>query len=424
MLLVTTPLCCSKWRPGECIFVDQCQARAAGVSFRAHVKTHKTAQLTRLQVGADCKDVRLVVSTLVEAEQLVPLLLEYKSRGAAVNVLYGVPLGPSQGERLGTVGKRLGDGSIAAMIDDLGQLPALTVVKHFAGFAPAVFVKIDTGYHRAGRAPGSHTLNTLLEQIDVSECMGDCVFQGYYSHASDSYGNNTPQEAIARLMEEIKLCGDAGRSSFLSFKYGRKPVISVGASPTAVSIQNIQTGSVDIEIARKWKELLKNKQYHFEVEIHSGVYPLLDMQQIATNARPFEGDPHDSIALTVLAEVRSLYPERKPQEALMAAGSLVMGREPCKSYTGWGVLSPEGFEEYRLIDGRMVVSRISQEHGILSFENSDLNRALPLRVGQKIRIWPNHACIAGAGFNWYFIVDSSSESPNRVIDIWVRWRGW
>ena len=388
------------------------------------MKTHKTTQLTRLQVGADCKDVRLVVSTLVEAEQLVPLLLEYKNRGAAVNVLYGVPLGPSQAERLGAVGKTIREGSIAAMIDDIGQLPALTVVKRFAGFAPTVFVKIDTGYHRAGRAPGSHTLNTLLEQIDVDEGAGNCVFKGYYSHASDSYGNNRPQEAIARLMEEIELCGDAGRSSSLSLKHGRKPVISVGASPTAVSVQNIETGSVDVEIASRWKELLKNEQCHFEVEIHGGVYPLLDMQQIDTNARPFQGDPHDSIALTVLAEVRSLYSERKPQEALMAAGTLVLGREPCKSYSGWGVLTPDGFEEDRVINGRIVVSRISQEHGILSFENSDLDRALPLGVGRKVRIWPNHACIAGAGFDWYFIVDSSSKSPNRVIDIWVRWRGW
>ncbi len=78
---------------------------------------HKTTQLTRLQVEAGCKDVRLVVSTLVEAEQLVPLLLDYKSRGAAVNVLYDVPLGPSQGRRLCTVGKKSGEDSIAAMIE-------------------------------------------------------------------------------------------------------------------------------------------------------------------------------------------------------------------------------------------------------------------------------------------------------------------
>lgn len=68
---------------------------ALSVSFRAHVKTHKTSQLTRLQVGESSKDVRLIVSTVIEAEQLQPLLHDHILAGAKVNVLYGVPLGPS-----------------------------------------------------------------------------------------------------------------------------------------------------------------------------------------------------------------------------------------------------------------------------------------------------------------------------------------
>jgi D-serine ammonia-lyase len=388
------------------------------------VKTHKTTELTRLQVGEDCKDVRLVVSTLVEAEQLVPMLLEYKSRGAAVNVLYGVPLGPSQSGRLGAVGKTLGSGSVSAMIDDVGQLAALKAVKEIAGFPPAVFVKIDTGYHRAGRESGSGTLKTLLAEIQAGGRAGILAFQGYYSHASDSYGNSTAEEAMCRLVEEVQLCAEVGRSVPASLRNGRKPVISVGASPTAVSIQNIRTGTVEADVATSWHEVLKSELSQFEIEIHSGVYPLLDLQQVATNARHFEGDPHDSIALTILAEVRSLYLEREPQEALVAAGTLALGREPCKSYSGWGLLTPEGFEEGQLGSERLMVQRISQEHGMVSFENGNHKRELPLRVGQKVRIWPNHACIASAGYDWYSIVDSSLEVPNRVVDIWVRWRGW
>jgi D-serine ammonia-lyase len=406
------------------LLIDQPQAKDAGVSFRAHVKTHKTTQLTRLQVGTEAKDVRLVVSTLVEAEQLVPTVIEYRSRGGDVNVLYGVPLGPSQSERLGAVGKRLGHGSVAVMIDDVGQLGALKVVQKVAGFPPAVFVKIDTGYHRAGLAPRSETLKVLLEEIEAAEHKGSLVFKGYYSHASDSYGNSTSEEAMARLIEDVMLCTEVGRTSPASLRNGRKSIISVGASPTAVSIQNLQTGSVEATIATRWKELVETEQSQFEIEIHSGVYMLLDLQQVATDARHFEGDPHDSVALTILAEVRSLYADREPPEALIAAGVLALGREPCKSYSGWGVLTPYGFEESQLENDRLIVQRLSQEHGIVSFEKSTHDRALPLHVGQKIRIWPNHACIAGAGYDWYFIVDSSSEFPEKVIDIWIWWRGW
>ena len=57
------------------------------VGFRAHVKTHKTVEVARMQVGdASTRDARAVVSTIAEAEQLFPLFREYHSRGRKVNV--------------------------------------------------------------------------------------------------------------------------------------------------------------------------------------------------------------------------------------------------------------------------------------------------------------------------------------------------
>ena len=48
-----------------------------------------------------------------------------------------------------------------------------------------------------------------------------------------------------------------------------------------------------------------------------------------------------------------------------------------------------------------------------------------LEVGQKVRVWPNHACIAGAMFGWYLVVDSRLVGrEDEVVDVWVRWRGW
>lgn len=73
------------------------------------------------------------------------------------------------------------------------------------------------------------------------------------------------------------------------------------------------------------------------------------------------------------------------------------------------------------------VGRISQEHGILVWGGDDGGSGSmadaeesKLEVGQKIRIWPNHACIAGASFGWYLVVDGGDE----IVDVWLRWRGW
>ncbi len=59
----------------------------------------------------------------------------------------------------------------------------------------------------------------------------------------------------------------------------------------------------------------------------------------------------DDVALSILAEVASLYPGRGvggADEALVNAGSLALGREPCgdmgsppgQDYSGWGVVTP------------------------------------------------------------------------------------
>jgi len=61
-------------------------AHELGVSFRAHVKTHKTTQLSKLQVGEDSQSVKLVASTVSEIENLLPWLLECKAQGQEVNV--------------------------------------------------------------------------------------------------------------------------------------------------------------------------------------------------------------------------------------------------------------------------------------------------------------------------------------------------
>lgn len=394
-----------------------------GVKFRAHVKTHKTLEVTRLQVGAECKDVRLIVSTVIEAEHLVPLLLEYQTKGAKVNVLYGVPLGPSHIERLAGVGRALGPGSVSTMIDHPDQLRALHRYNTLAGSPASIFIKADAGTSRAGISPSSSQMHELVRSASDLEQAGGIIFQGFYSHAGHSYSGSSPDDAMYMLMHEISTAIEAAKAR--STVAGSAPLtISVGASPTTLSVQNLFSSS-ETPASKQLTALLQSTSQDFTLELHAGVYPLLDMQQNATHARP---SPTSDIALTVLAEVCSLYPSRTPgqPEALLSAGCLALAREPCKDYAGWGVVTPWGFtdDKYDIEKGRMIVTRISQEHGILAYEGSAPHEELPLTYGQKLRIWPNHACITGAMYAFYVVVDSSGEDPDEVVNVWARWRGW
>lgn len=410
------------------------------VSFRAHVKTHKTSELTTLQVGAGSKDVRLIVSTVIEAESLLDLLKQYQAKGAKVNVLYGVPLGRSHVTRLAALAKQLGPGTISAMIDNPAQLTSVKQFKAEAGSPLSVFIKTDSGYHRAGLTPESTKMMDLVKQVGEAESKEDLHLLGFYSHNSLSYGGNSPQEAMDMLKVEIDVCHLA--SQHLPNHTSRKTplTISVGASPTALSIKNILPSTSETTIsntssANSLRESLSLSQTQaFDLEIHAGVYPTFDLQQVAATSTPFPTplDAHKTIALTILAEVISTYPDRtSTPEALISAGCLALAREPCKSYPGWGIVTswnmdPQLYSAEDSVNAqkRIIVSRISQEHGILGREARENQDALPVEYGQRVRLWPNHACITGAGFGYYLVVDSVEGDGEKIVDVWVRWRGW
>lgn len=154
------------------------------------------------------------------------------------------------------------------------------------------------------------------------------------------------------------------------------------------------------------------------------------MQQLSTRSSDIRGNHHDQRALSVLAEVISVHNdgERSKPEILVAAGTLALGREPCRSYAGWGVVAFDKDVGVPDQQRRLIVERISQEHAILSWEHSnppsEAALSIPLSVGDTVRIVLNHACVTGAMYEQYFVVDSSSSSRgSRIIDVWKRARG-
>ena len=296
-----------------------------------------------------------------------------------------------------------------------------------------------------------------MNRIYSLEETGTVTLVGFYSHAGHSYGGSCEADAIGHLTEEIEGLKKAvaqakvyrqryEHSQTRSVSHSQpKYVLSVGATPTATSLQNFwslsgQSSSTNTEqLLLRAEALIESvKALGLTLELHAGVYPFLDMQQLATKASPsaaVEGSTSQvstittaDVALTILTEVASLYGDRESPEALIAAGSLALGREPCKSYNGWGIVTTWGMPSTSRTEGRSgwQVGRISQEHGILTKDMKAICEPIELKIGQKVRIWPNHACIAGAGFGWYLVVDSSlpRDRHDEIVDVFVRWRGW
>lgn len=354
---------------------------------------------------------------------------------------------------MAAVAKELGPGSITLMVDHPDQLEVIKQFKDLSGgIVPKLFVKIDMGGRRAGVTPDSETLKSLAEKILHYQELGVVELLGLYSHAGHSYAGKGAPAALDMLRQELDALVD-GVSLFRGFPNGL--TLSVGASPTAMALGNLDTGNNTatasrdadtVSAVRNLQDTInKIGQKSLSIEVHAGVYPILDLQQLAVHALPSPSVSWSNIAVTIVAEVASLYPGRGEggsTEALIAAGSLALGREPCKAYSGWGILHPwnmkgddisalsereETIEKY----AGWQVGRISQEHGVLTLkkgvnDGSQQANKCPLSVGQKVRIFPNHACIALAGYSHFLVVDSSSGpgGEDTICDVWPSLQGW
>lgn len=98
-----------------------------------------------MQVGQESPEARFVVSTIAEIEFMLPLFQRLQSQGRGVSVLYGMPLPLSQIDRLASLGRQLGVGSIVLMVDHASQLSPLSSFYDQAGYPAGVFLKVDTG---------------------------------------------------------------------------------------------------------------------------------------------------------------------------------------------------------------------------------------------------------------------------------------
>lgn len=345
------------------------------------------------------------------------------------------------------------------MIDNPDQVPLLAALKsQSGGNKPLAFLKIDVNYHRAGAIPGTATYQSLLKTILSSEAEGSCVLHGLYAHAGQSYYTRKDWDALMYLTEEFATLSGVARE-IRAQSPGHELVLSVGATPTATALQHPDLAAggsapaaspsggrggepAGARVASLSALISTLKADGLGLEVHAGVYPALDLQQLATHARDGSLLGSGDIAITVVAEVASLYEGRGEggsAEALVNAGSLALGREPCKEdgeghYAGWGVVAPWGEpalersdpapRDFPAVHGGWQVGKISQEHGILVWKGAR-GAQLPLRFGQRVRIWPNHACIAGAGYDHYLVVDSRrTGKEDEVVDVWQRWNGW
>ncbi len=306
------------------------RAKKAGVKLRPHAKTHKSPEVAKLQLSAGASGLTLAKTS--EAEVFASLGFD--------DIFLGYPIfGTDKARRLLALSDRV---RLAVGVDSLEGAKSLGDVFHAAGRKLPVRLKIDCGYHRVGVAPE--------RAVDVARRVADLhglSFAGVFTHGGQGYAGRTPEEVAEAGHVEGRVVAesaDAIRSAGLPVEE-----VSLGSTPTVRSALS-ERGVT---------------------ECRPGTYVYNDFSQATLGSCNLE-----DCAMTILATVVSV---PAPDRAVLDAGSKTLSTDP---------LRPSGGGHGAILGRKSRIARLSEEHGVI-----DVVPGETFRVGDRVRVLPNHACI-------------------------------
>ena len=307
------------------------RAAAAGVALRPHAKTHKCAEVARLQVAAGA--VGLTVATIGEAEAFADAGVD------DLFVAYPLWLTDAAAERVRRLAGRV---RLAIGGDSVEAVTRAARLLHGSGVE--LVVEVDSGHHRSGTEPGQAGTVARAAVDGGMPVRGVFTFPGH-SYAPDALGSAAEDEAVA--------LATAGRSLRAA---GVEPVVvSGGSTPSLAGSLAGPAGPAHDAVT----------------ELRPGVYVFGDAQQweLGTTGP-------DDIALTCVTTVVSHAGGR----LVLDAGSKSLGADRAGYATGWGRLPAYP-------DARVVL--LSEHHAVVDLAGA----ALP-PLGSRLEVVPNHVCNA------------------------------
>ncbi|THJ68646.1 D-TA family PLP-dependent enzyme [Arthrobacter echini] len=306
-------------------------ARERGLQLRPHAKTHKIAEIARLQLAAGA--VGLTVATIGEAEVFADAGMR------DLFIAYPLWVGQAAAHRLTAVADRARLTIGVDSTESAGQL-ARTLGEDATRIA--VRVEVDSGHHRSGVLP-----EDAVAVAEAARAAGLTV-TGVFTFPGHSYGPGQAAPAVddeqAALSAAVTALGGAG--------FGELE-ISGGSTPSAL----LSSGDT-------------------LTELRPGVYVFGDAQQWELGrCRP------EDIALTVESTVVS---RRRvagaPGRLILDAGSKILGSDRAAWATGYG----------RLLDHPEArISALSEHHATVEWPSG---APLP-PLGTRLRVVPNHVCL-------------------------------
>lgn len=307
-------------------------AAASGVALRPHTKTHKSPYFAQRQLAHGAAGI--TVAKVTEAEVMA-------DAGLTDIFIANTLFGQAKAERAAALAARV---RLAVGVDHIEQARALSGAMAGAARPLDVMIEVDTGSRRGGISPAdAPALAQEVHALPGLSVRGIYTYEGYTYEAADREELAAVQRAAQDVMVRL---GDGLRELL-----GIDPVVSVGSTPGLLSGAGYRKGIT---------------------EIRPGTYIFLDAAQAALAGGV------ESCAAHVLATVVS---RPGPDRAVLDTGSKSLTSDTRSS----GICRTAGYG--LLPDFGLTIARVSEEHGVIEGEGVER-----LRIGEKVRVLPNHIC--------------------------------
>jgi D-serine deaminase-like pyridoxal phosphate-dependent protein len=307
-------------------------AKMQRVNLRPHVKTHKIPQIAHLQLRAGA--VGITCQKLGEAEVMA-------ANGMNDILITYMIIGAPKLDRLAQLKRRA---KVCTVVDSEEAMAPLAAHMQREGLQHEVMIEVNTGLNRCGVLPGEPVL-ALVQRLQQYPSL---KLRGLLTHEGHAYNFPDPTErerVVRQAADEME------RAAQLLREHGWVcEVVSVGSTPSAMTIGKAAGVT----------------------EVRTGNYVFYDRVQLRLGSCTEE-----QISASVLATVVSRPAQNR---AIIDAGNKTMCTDNAADFNqtiGVVVGHPELTFHYS-----------SEEHGRITSQAG----AIDLKVGDRVRLLPNHAC--------------------------------
>lgn len=308
-------------------------ARENRLGLRPHTKTHKSTHVARMQLERGACG--LTVAKVGEAEIMAGT--------GTPNLLVAYPVwGDAKWQRLVELAKQV---PVTVALDNMATASGLAQHASRAGVGIGALAEVDLGMRRCGYPPGDEfrTFVRELSKVPALRFEGLMFYPGHVDPVAPD-GDEQLDRLNSKLQDVLAGMEADGIPA---------QVVSGGSTPTLY----------DSEFIRGM------------TEIRPCTYVFNDRTQVAMGAGTW-----DDCAATILTTVVST---PRPHAAVIDGGSKTFTSDPVRPI-GRGFGRVQGQPEIEF-------ERMSEEHGVLDLWE---HTGPAVRVGDRLRIVPNHVCVA------------------------------